>query len=110
MLDVIYHPINVLLFLSLYLLFFLSLSVFRLKCGSKIGGKQKFKMLKKKIKKIYNFITNRTKHKRMQQEDGDSKSGDKSNGSPRHEDEESECEIDVDEYPSDDDECGDNGA
>lgn len=48
----------------------------------------------------------------MQQEDSDSKSGNKSNGSPRHfenDDEESEGEIDVDEYPSDED-IGDNDA
>lgn len=85
------------------------LSSRRLKFGSKIEGKQKLKLFHKTIYNNNNF-SNRTKHKRMQQEDGDSKSGDKSNGSPRHEDEESECEIDVDEYPSDDDECGDNGA
>lgn len=54
----------------------------------------------------------RTKHKRTQQEDGDDKSGNKSSGSPRHfenEEDELEGEIDVDEYPSDDD-CGDNDA
>lgn len=46
----------------------------------------------------------------MQQEDGES--GNKSSGSPRNfenEDEESEGEIDVDEYPSDED-VGDNDA
>lgn len=45
----------------------------------------------------------------MQQEDSDSKSGNKSSGSPRQFDDESEGEIDVDEYPSDED-GGDNDA
>ena len=38
----------------------------------------------------------------MQQEDGDSKSGNRSNESPHQFEDDSEGEIDVDEYPLDD--------